>query len=354
MAKKRIFDLPQTEGNIQLRGIVTGTKKDKFFVQSKTQDQRDVNALEFGVKVDNDSTVYVKNRETKLDKVYFHKRSETKGEKGTTKEVPYANYENFNEEGYNIIGMTNGLTRVKGEDGKEKCELVTLPNYDAIKHLADGLEDDMPVFIKGTINFGSYMNKKEEMKRSTDFVPTSVFASSPIDFDAEDFEPTAKFKQKIIFMGIEKDDTNKDDAKFVLSAKIVKYSTIEDTEFIIRDGLLAKVLKKNLKPYTAVDIWGYINNYEDKEEVEVEDAWGMADPFAQKYKSFIRELVVTGADPGSVDKETYTEELVDEALKAIAANKKAKDEFGTKEEPKKEESWGSSTTVLDDEEDLWG
>lgn len=357
MAKKqRVINLPETKGQVQIKGIVTGTKKDKFFETTSDSNGRLYNNLKFGISVSEDSTIYLENREMKQENVYFYKKSEVKGEKGTTKPVPYAKYKDFNEDGYVMLGMKNGLEKTVDEDGKEKNKLVTLPNFDAVEYMSKQLQDDMAVFVKGNIDFGSYTNKEGDVKRSTKFVPESVFLSSGVDFNAEDYKPQADFEQTFIFMGIEKDDSEKEDVKFTVSGMVVKYSTIENVEFIVRDTGLAKSLKKFIKPYTALKAWGIINNKEEKEELE-DAGWGETNPFDKKFKSFTRELVITGVDPSSFDKETYTQEEVDKALKAIRENKEAKANFGEKEETKTEANWGSqSTSVVGEEDldDLWG
>ena len=355
MAKERILSLPETKGEIKIRGIVTGTKKDKFFETTTDKQGRLYNNIKYGVSVSEESTIYVENREMKQENVYFYKKSETKGEKGTTKRVPYANYKSFNEDGYTMLGMKNGLEKYFDlEENKEKNKMVTLPNFDAVEYMANKLDDDMQVFIRGSIDFGSFTNKEGDVKRSTKFVPTSVFLTNGIDFGAEDYKPTADFQQTFIFMGIEKDDSETDDIKFIVSGKVVKYSTIEDVEFIVRDAGLYKTLKKHVKPYTALKCWGVINNKEEKEELE-DAGWGSSNPFEKKFKSFIRELVITGVDPGSLDRETYTQEEVDKALKAIRANKEAKLNFGEQEVKVEDDNWGTSASVVEDDdvEDLW-
>lgn len=354
MAKKeRVIHLPETKGKIQVKGHITGVKKDKFFEQTTDNSGRLYNNLKVGLKVSEESTIYVDAREMKQDNVYFYKKSEVKGEKGTTKPVPYSQYKDFKQDGFMLLGMKNGLEKFINEKGEEKNKMVTLPNYDAVQYMADKLEDDMPVFMLGNIDFGSYVNKKGDVQRSTKFVPESMFLSAPIDFGAEDYRPLADFKQTVVFMGIEKDESDKEDPKFIVETKIVKYSTIEDADFVVRDANLAKSMKKFLKPYTALDVWGVINNKEEKEELE-DCGWGSANPFEKKFKSFTRELVITGVDPDSFDQETYSQEEMDNALNAIKKAKEAKTNFGEKTEESVD--WGSSTTVVGDDfdDDVWG
>src|SRR5690606_30598073 len=114
----------------------------------------------------------------------------------------------------------------------------------------------------------SFSNDKNELIRNKRFAIKNLYlANKDIDFDAEDFEEVSRFKQKIIFMGIERVD-DKNDPRFQVDAKIVTYNSVEDTHFIIRDRLLANQFKKNLKPYTAIDVWGRIVNKAETEEIE--------------------------------------------------------------------------------------
>ena len=60
----------------------------------------------------------------------------------------------------------------------------------------------------------------------------------------------------------------------------------------------------------------------------------------------IRELVITGADPETIDTTTYTEEEIDKAIEAVKASKNAEKDFGGSTE-----GWGSvaNSDAADDE-----
>lgn len=348
MAKKRIFDLPETKGQIKIRGFVTGTKKDKFHEQTTSQNGDLYNKVKFGVQVSKDSTVYTELSEKKMPSAYFYKKPAEKGAKGTTKEVPFDSWKTFKEDGFSVIGMKNALERELNEKGELKNKTVTMPNYAAVDYIAEKLEDEMPVLILGEVDYSSFTNKEGDIIRSKKFVPKNIYLSSDLDFDKEDFKQMSDFSQNIIFMSIDKDSEATTD-RFILGAKIVKYSTIEDVEFIIENKKLALKIKKNLKPYTALEVWGVINCETETETVEVEDdGWGDSNPFEQKFKSYKRELVITGVNPESFDVETYTKDKVEEAMKAIENNKKAKSDFGDSDD---DDDWGeelgSSAEVVD-------
>ena len=59
MAKDRIFNLQETKGNFQLKGIVTGTKKDDFYKEKKTKTQRDMRMVKFGAEYTGGQSMYV-------------------------------------------------------------------------------------------------------------------------------------------------------------------------------------------------------------------------------------------------------------------------------------------------------
>ena len=344
----RLFNLPETKGEIKLRGLATGTQKDNFLTIKTTKSGIPMNLLRLGLEVSNESTVYLDLNGMERKEVFFYKKSETKGQKGVTKRIPWNNRKSFNEEGFNLIGMTVGLEKVIDEKGKEKNDLKTLTEYDACEYIANNIVDGDSLFVLGTIDFSSYKDKNDNIQRSTKFVPTKILGAKEIDFDSEDFKPTADFQQTIVFMGINLDDSDKEDVKGVVEAKIVKYSSIEDAEFIIRDKKLYSVFKKNLKPYTAIKVWGNINNKVDSTDVEEDNGWGERNTFEKISKTFVRELVITGADPSTIDTDTYSRDELDNALEIIANSKKANEEFGNNNEETSD--WGSKPSNDEDDE----
>lgn len=349
---ERLFNLPETKGEIKLRGMVTGTQKDNFLTMKTTKKGNPMNFLKFGLEVGKDSTVYLDLNGSERKEVFFYKKSETKGQKGVTKRIPWNNRKTFKEDGFNLIGMTVGLEKVIDENGKEKNDLKTLTEYDACEYISNNLIDGDSLFVLGSIDFGSYKNKNDEIKRSVKFVPNKILGAKEIDFEAEDFEQVADFQQTIVFMGITLDDSDKEDVKGVVEAKIIKYSTIEDAEFIIRDKKLYNVFKKNLKPYTAIKVWGNINNRVDSDDVEEDNGWGERNSFEKHTKTFIRELVITGADPSTIDSDTYSREEVDNALELIANSKKASSEFGDNDDISSD--WGNKPSSKDEDDEIEG
>lgn len=338
--KKKGLGLPQTKGSFQVRGRVDGTQKEKFYIEKLTSSNKPWRSVSFGVQFADEKSIYVGLNGMEKEKVWFSKKGED-GAKPETKEVPWKDRFTFAEEGFSLIGTNIGVKKVLDAKGNEVNDRKRLTEYDACKEISDNLKDGSTVFVKGAIEFSQYNGK-----HSTKFVPSQVSLGKDIDFDAEDFVPTAEFTQYIVFMGIE---PNKEKTRATLEAKIVNYDSIEDAEFIVEDMNFARVLSKNLKPYTGIKVWGTINVEKNTEEVETKDCWGSANKMEVQKAPMIRELIITGADPESIDKDTYSEKEIDKAIETMKASKQAEDDFGGTSG-----GWGSlAPSDNNDEESGW-
>ena len=224
---------------------------------------------------------------------------------------------------------------------EEVNDIKTLFEYDACKFINENLEDGQSVFVKGTIEYSTYDNK-----RNVKFIPNQISLCKSVDFENENFKEISDFKQRIVFMGIEQNDDKK---TFTVLSKITGYNSIEDAEFKITNGDLAKQFKKNLKPYTTIDVWGKVSTFTEIEKVETSDIWGEESEMDKVSTPTKRELIIIGADPKSIDKDVLSESVIEEAIKKLNASKKAKEDFNDND------SWGSASTLskskVDEEED---
>lgn len=352
MAKERLFNLPETKGTYQLRGIVNGTSKDGFYKNGKTSTGKDKRSVNFGVEVEKGKTLYVGMQAFPRDEVFFYKRGEKKGDKGDTARVKWANRHTFNKEGYNLIGIKVGLTKVVDKDGNMKNDNKTMVEFDACHAIGTTLKDEMSVFVKGGIEFSSF-STEDGVRRFTKFVPNQIsLCKAPIDFDDEKFEAQNDFTQTIVFMEVDQEKENeKPTGRFIVSAKIVTYSTIEDATFVITDSKLANMFKKNLKPYTAINVWGRIDATTLTEEVESDDCWGEANNMTKVSAPTRRELIITGADPKTIDRTVYTKEEMESAMIKIKNAQNAKNDYADNSSS----GWGdpSSLTSEDEDEEVW-
>lgn len=330
MAKTK-HGLQETKGLYQIRGIVNGVEKENFYTEKKTKTGKDWRAVNFGLEIEPNKSVYLNLTGMTKDDVYFSARG--KDEKTVVEKVDWDNRHTFNKEGYELIGVRLALT--KDEEGKNIKERLT--EFDACERIYSKLEDGMSVFSQGKIEFDSFVDQDGSVRRSIKLVPQQIsLCSKNIDFSDEEFEVKSDFRQQIIFMGIDKVDDH-----FVVRAKIVTYNSIEDTEFIIRDAALANMFKRNLKPYNAIQVHGHIEVTESVDEVDDSDVWGESDPTKIVTSPTRRELVITGAQGNTLDTTTYTAKLVEEAIQKLNQAANAQDD------------WGASSDFNDVDDEEW-
>lgn len=320
--KKKGLGLPQTKGTFQVRGKVVGTSKDKFYVEKMTKNNKPWRSVNFGVQFDSEKTLYVGTNGMERDNVYFCKKIEDG--KTDKKVIPWKDRFNYHEEGYRMIGVNVGVEKTTDENGNTVNNKKTLTDYDSCKEISDHLRDDMSVFVKGNLEFSTYQDSHR-----TKFVTSQVsLTKDDVDFEKEEFHPVADFTQMIVFMGV---TPNKEKTRATVEAKIVTYDTIEDAEFIIEDMNLARMFAKQLKPYTGIKVWGRISVEKDTEEVETTDCWGKKNNMDKVDSPTIRELIIEGADPNSIDTGTFTESEIDKAIEEMKAAKAAENDFGGSE-----------------------
>lgn len=350
----RLFDLPETRGSFQVKGKISGVEKNNFYTEKKTKNNKDFRATNFGCEYNDKKTVYMSLNGMPQDSVYFSKRNDSTG-KTETQKVAWANRNKFNESGWRMIGVNLGLTKTTDKDGKEVNDKKTMHAFDACGHIKENLSDDMSMFIRGNVEFSSYLDGEGNTRRSVKYVPNQISLCKEVDFDKydEDNKPVHDFTQTIVFNGIEKEQENgKDTGRFVVSAKIVTWSDIVDTEFIIEDAKLAGLFKKNLKPYASISVHGRIEVSHKVAETNDEDGWGESNSMTSVSAPTKTEMVITGATPSSIDRETYTEKNVSEAVAKIRNARTAEQNFTGKASASNDsDAWGSDPT--EDEDDPW-
>ena len=200
--KGRLFDLPETKGAFQLKAIVTGMEKDKAYKEIRTKSNREMRMLNFGATYDDGKTLYVNLQGMEQDNVYFSKRAEKKGDKPETAKVPWADRFTYNREGFRLIGKNIGVKKKIDSEGKTVNDKKVLTDFDACKEIKDNLKDGSSVFIRGNIDYSSFVDNNGNKKTSTKLIPNQVSLCADIDFNDEKFEKQNDFNQVIIFMGI--------------------------------------------------------------------------------------------------------------------------------------------------------
>lgn len=362
----RPIDLPETRGTFKIKGVVNGTQKDKFFEEKETRSGKPFRNLNFGIEYYTGKSAYMNIMGFTRDKVYFYKRPEKGEKKGETKAVPWSERNTFNEKGFNLLGINVGVQKILDKNGNAVNDKKHLVEYDAAKLIADNLKDGDSVFVRGNIGYSHYNSNNGDVRRSVKYEPNQVSLCSTCDFDADDYKEINQFTQTIVFMGIEKekDINGKETGRFEVSAKIVNYNTIEDTVFYINDTdsgkALANIMRKKLKPYTSIKVWGNIEAVTQTETVTEEDEiWGMPNQMESVSAPTKREMIITGADPATIDTDTYNKDAMEEAMNSIKESESAKASYGSFSNDVKNDSeddvWGDNAIEdsLDSEDEAW-
>ena len=342
MAKEKLHEMKHTSSSFQCRGIITGVKSQRFY-KSGTSDNGKWNALEFGVKIAEGKTVYITMRGFPRAEVYYYKKGEN-GAKGTTKAVKWADRNKAPGKDYKLIGIN--ISTGKDEEGKNINQ--TFTEFDAIEWLHTNLKDDVSVFIKGNLQFSSYTDKNGQARRKVELVPNQIsYTKEPVDFDAEDYKEMCEFENTIVFQSIDKeeDENGKSTGRFILTGYSIGYNSVENVSFILKEDCakLAANLKKAMKTGYSIKTFGRVDVINDISVVDEDDdnGWGTTSPMERVNSPTIREYVVYRADPNSIEKEDYSEDAINEAIRKINAVKTAKENFG--------ESTSANTDVDD-----WG
>lgn len=353
----RIFDLKQTASTFQLRGVITGVKSKRFYTSGTTKNGGSWNAIEFGVMVNDKKPVYVKLNGFPRNEVFYYKRGEN-GAKGVTQRVAWANRKQVPGDGFRLIGVN--VSTGKNSNGQNVNEMFT--EWDAVEYLHDNLKDGDSVLIRGNVEFDTYTDKNGNVQRKITLVPNQIFYTQDVvDFNADDFEEEALFDTDLVYTGIEKetDEHDKATGRYILSGYTVKYSDIVPVQFIIEEecAKLAGSIRKKLKPYNSIHVYGNINLIVDMTVVEEDDddGWGKPSKMEQRRLNapIKREYVVFKGDPKTIDVETYSEKSIADALKAIKNAKDAVKNFTGKEEnvSADDDDWGVGDD--DDGEEPW-
>lgn len=341
----RIFELPETKGTFQVKGIVNGVERDKFYTSKKTKTGKDFRTVNFGCAYDDKKNVYMNLNGMPQQNVYFSKRNQATN-KTETKAVAWANRNKFNEDGFRIIGVNLGLVKTTDKDGKTVNDKKTMHAFDACDYIKANLKDDMSAFIKGNLEFSSFMDTEGNIRRSVKYVPNQISLCKDVDYSEynEENKPVHDFTQTIVFTGIDKEKENdKDTGRFVMTAKIVTYSDIVDTQFIVVNPKLAAQMKKSLKPYNAISVHGHIEvTHSIQEEVE-EDCWGESNSMNVVSAPTKTEMIVVGATPSTIDRDTYTEKNIADAIQKIRNAQTAEQDFS-----------GKAAVSTDTSTDDWG
>lgn len=353
----RPISIPQTKGVFQLAGIVSDTMRNNFYTEKNTSSNIPRRSVNFSIQYNEDEKNFVSIAGMEQKSVYFSKfsKDEATGKRtNETIEVPWKERNSFTREGFNLNGTKVGLETYINEKGETNNRLYTFVPFDACEYINKTLEDGMCVYARGNLTYSTY---NDEHYKSFD-VNQLYLNKYPIDFKAENFKPTNDFTQKIVFMGIKPDEDKPN--RWILSAKIVGYSNIEDVEFIVEDKVIAVAFRRGLKPYDSIDIFGHVRITKGVEEAnvvpegEIDFSGGKVNPMNVRSTRSKVELICDGGENDTHDTGTYTEENIAEAVRILANIRSAKKDYGDKDADETDVPAGfksSAALKLDDDDD---
>lgn len=332
MANK-IHELKQNSMTFQARGLITGTRSKRFYRSGTTKTGKNWNEINFGLTVAPMQTIYIKLTGFEQNEVYYFERVK-KGEKGNTVRVAWKNRKQSPGENFRL----NGVSISVGRDENDKNINEIMVPYDTVEYLYNALKDGDSFRVNGTIQPRSYVDGQGNTKRNVDLILNSMYyTDTPVDFEDEEFKPLQDIIiDPFIFASIEQetDENDKATGRFILSGYNVDYNNIELMNFIIeaQDASLAKKIKKKMKPGNAMKMFGTVNVVHNIVEVssDDEDDWGVTRKSSANKSvggSSKFEYVLFDVRGETFDKETYTEEGIAAAMKAIRNAKEASEKF---------------------------
>ena len=169
----------------------------------------------------------------------------------------------------------------------------------------------------------------------------------------------AEFSNVLVFSDIDKEtdiETNKPTGRFIVNGYSIGYNNVELVSFFIdaEDAGVAKAIKKKMNPGNAIKTFGHIKVVNNIATVnEEEDDWGnkKTSPMEPRRVNGATnyEYVIYKVDGSTFDTETYTEEAISAAMKAVKASKEAEKKFANEEKAEKVEKKVKEEPVVDTE-----
>lgn len=354
MSEKMKLEIPQTRGSFSLVGIVEGVTSTSFYTESTTQNNKTMRTVRFGVRTSTNNKVYVTLRGFIKDKVYFSKRVKTEDgkQKTETKAVNWDQRTTFSEKDYRLIGVNLGLSKKLDEKGNEVNDNMVLVEYDACLKISQLLKDGMAVFVKGSMETSSFVDKNGNTRVNVDLQPNQISLLKDQSYTVPTDESLATkndlndlpatFETTIVYKGIQ---VNREEPS-ILTAYSVGYRNLCEVDFTIHSQSLANIFSNpaKIKPYSSIKVKGIIvNSAIEKVDENADDGWGMEDS-STKITEYVREYIITRAEPNSIDTKTYSKESIEKAMTSM-------NEF--KQGTQTNIFANTTANVIDDEEE-WG
>lgn len=346
MSDETKVTLKQTKGSFELRGKLFGLKAEKAYKETTTKNNKPMRFLNFGVRVSATENVYLSLSAMEPDEVWFSKVGK-KGDKPVTEKMDYAKAKrnDFERDGWKLIGM--GLALHKNEETGKNEDVKVYPQYDAIEEIMDNAKDGTSVFVKGTVEFGSYEDDKNEVKKTVKYVPTAIYLTKDeIDFEDEKFEKYSEFVQPVIYRGVNRNESEDKVVTYSLDVASINYKDYQEFSLPCTETIAKLFKEKKFKPYCKINLTGHLANDQIVEVVEDEDdSWGEKSKM-NKPKNFAKTvLMVTGADKDSINTEEYNAKTIEAYRIEVETEKAAKKNKSAGSETQEGGDWGKKGKI---------
>lgn len=306
--KENKSKLEPTYGNFEVVGVISSIEEPKV---GTTGNGSDFKSLKIQVAID-------KNSNLKLD--LFGMKSDTvevvkfKGKTVERKEIKWASRDKI-EEGWSLSNSRAVGIGAEIKDSKVRGSLKMFVGYDAVQEIIDNFSEGDSVKVSGSLRFSTFTNQNGEDITISNYNIQKIYKVKDIDFEAEDFQPYAKFEQKVVVAGSEKvAEYGENKVKALVVDAIVitdKNGTFVHQEFVVlanKREVLAKNLAK-LPEYSVIPLKGNIINRAVIDETTSDETneWGFDDQ-QEVVRSYERYLEILAADGTAIEKSKYTED----------------------------------------------
>ncbi len=337
-------------------GKVVGTNGKDFYKEGKTKSGKDSYSVRFALAPDKEGNgrVYVEcTGYSGIDIMYMSKDRDANNPIKYCKTLTEAQaFEKSKEYADGKYFMSNGIS-VKFE-GMENATVVPKPM--AIKMMADKLQEGQSFRVMGKIEYNPSINKEGNLVTYKKLEIEKIYISN-VDVQSEEHELESAFKQKFVFEEISKANVEKNETPyFEMSGKFIIENKdgikVGKNTFRVYNDKLALAIRKNIKPFTEMEIAGNIISKLLESEPVQADEWGEVPTAYQTYAKTENYFEVTFANKESFDTEKFNEKELNDWVKNQNVYGKTTEQ---KEKEVASDDFGidNKSVASDDDDDFW-
>lgn len=284
------MNLSPTYGNFVLRGAVVGLADKKTFTEGQTESGKWKRA-QFGVKVSENSIIYVEIFGLKSSKVKLFKRGTNTGESLTVE------WDDLYSSKYNDYRYAN---QVKTNLGRGNInDDLSLIAWDAIEYFEQRLKDGLNVLVKGSLQISEYKGSPQEQ-----FAIKELYVLENCNFKYKHRE--AFFSQEIIYVSV---DSSKENDGYTLNTRIINRNTsdydVVPFNFYIYNKDVYDYFNNNISKGSTIRVHGNILNYVP---LKIIDEYRVISGTA------VKGLEVTGGNIRSINLNRYDVDRLDSTI----------------------------------------